>query len=248
MSVLNATIGIMFPSLWLQVSDRITLPLVVGIGALLLAWFLIGNEVMRRRTGHLALWCKHAVDPLGMKQTIKWLSTQSFRLEVQEPKAPFTSVAITGLVESWDVPMVWLWNRLHGRRDMVLFEATLRQRPAWGLELYRPGTLVAGDAQRLAQAEGWQELPLDEFRVAPGEGAPRELAQRLLRALADERHHLVRLALRRQATHLALFLNVPDRLRLTPAGFHKLVERLVQATVPFVTSAGTDDGQTGKEL
>ena len=32
----------------------------------------------------------------------------SFRLEVQEPKAPSRSGAITGLVESWDVPVIWL--------------------------------------------------------------------------------------------------------------------------------------------
>jgi hypothetical protein len=155
------------------VSDSLGLPIALSLGAILVAWYWAGNELMRRRAHRLALWSKRVIDPLGGRQTIRWLGGQAFRLEVEGTRAPFRSLAVTGLVESWDVPVVWAWNRLHGRRDMVLLQASLRQQPMWGLEVYRAGTLLAGDARLFARQEGWPESPLGDMTVAAGGEPPR---------------------------------------------------------------------------
>ncbi len=195
------------------------------------AWYMVGNEIMRRRARGLAIWAKRALDPLGGTQSILWITLHAFRLEVAGTRKPFESVSLTGLVESWDVPMVWWWNRLHGRRDLVQLHLKLRQQPQWGLELYRPGSMLAGDSRHLVRQEGWQEAQVDEFRLAPGSGAPLDLARRLLSALGDERAHLVRLALRRRDTHVTLALYVPDPSALPPGRFLQLAERVARAAV-----------------
>jgi hypothetical protein len=202
------------------------LPVALGLGVLLVGWYLAGNEVMRRRAHRLALWSKHVIDPLGGKQSIRWLGGQAFRLEVEGPRAPFRSLMVTGLIEPWDVPMVWAWNRLHGRRDMVLLQATLRSQPLWGLEVYRSGTLLASDSRHFARQEGWAESPLEELTVAAAGEPPRRLAAELVQALDSERSRLVRLAVRRQGNHLTLALNVPDPARFDPTDVQRLAERL----------------------
>jgi len=207
---------------------ELALPLLLGLGAFFVLWYLLGNELMRRRARRLALWCKRATDPLGGAQTIQWLTLQSFRLEVQGPEAPFASVALVGLTESWDVPMIWLWNRLRGRRDLVLAQAALRRPPRWGLELYRPRGLLAGDARHLARREGWDDAPEGELRLAAVGGPPRELARRLLAELGAERARLVRLAVRRRDVQLSLALDLPDPARLDPARFCDLLRRLAR--------------------
>src|SRR5919205_3958506 len=146
--------------------DSLALPALILVGGVLLVWYVVGNEVMRRRAHRLALWSKRGVDPLGGRQSIQWLTQQAFRLQVDEPRAPLRAATITGLVESWDVPMIWLWNRLHGRRDMVVLQLALREAPLWGFEVYRPGSILAGDARHFARQEGWEEASLDEFTVA----------------------------------------------------------------------------------
>src|SRR6266508_4062641 len=147
--------------------DSAGLTVAVAVGVLLIGWFWAGNELMRRRAHRLALWSKRATDPLGGTQSIQWLGGQAFRISVEGPAEPFDSVLLTGLVESWDVPMVWAWNRLRGRRDMVLVQATLRQQPLlWGFEVYRPGSILAGDARHAARQEGWPESALGEFGLA----------------------------------------------------------------------------------
>src|SRR5438309_6395528 len=149
-----------------ELGDSLGLAVALGLGLLLVAWYWAGNEVMRRRAHRLALWSRRVVDPLGGKQSIRWLGGQAFRIEVEGSLAPFSSLVITGLVESWDTPFVWAWNRLHRRRDMISLQATLRAQPLWGLEIYRPGTLLAGDSRHFARQEGWSESALDSLTVA----------------------------------------------------------------------------------
>jgi uncharacterized protein YigA (DUF484 family) len=122
--------------------------------------------------------------------------------------------------------MVWAWNRLHGRRDIVLLQATLRTQPIFGFEIYRPGTILAGDSRHFAAQEGWSESALDQLVVAaPGEG-PRQTAVALVRLLNAEDHRLVRLGVRRQGQHLTVALNVPDPSHFDSGDATRLVSRL----------------------
>jgi len=211
--------------------DSLGLPIALSLGVILVGWYWAGNELMRRRAHRLALWSKRVIDPLGGTQTIRWLGGQAFRLEVEGAQAPFRSVALTGLVESWDVPIVWAWNRLHGRRDMVLLQASLRQQPMWGLEVFRAGTLLASDARLFARQEGWPEAPLGDLTVAaPGE-TPRLLASELVDLLAVDRTRLTRLAVRRQGHHLTLALNVPDPVYFDPTLVSRLAAQLADRII-----------------
>jgi len=213
------------------VPDSLGLPIALSLGVILVAWYWAGNELMRRRAHRLALWSKRVIDPLGGTQTIRWLGGQAFRLEVEGAQAPFRSVALTGLVESWDVPIVWAWNRLHGRRDMVLLQASLRQQPMWGLEVFRAGTLLASDARLFARQEGWPEALLGDLTVAaPGE-TPRLLASELVDLLAVDRTRLTRLAVRRQGHHLTLALNVPDPVYFDPTLVSRLAAQLADRII-----------------
>jgi hypothetical protein len=211
-----------------ELTESLGLPIALGLGVLLVGWYWAGNELMRRRAHRLALWGKRVLDPLGGKQSIRWFGGQAFRLEVEGAKAPFQSLMLTGLVESWDVPMVWAWNRLHGRRDMVLLQASLREQPMWGFEVYRPGSVLAGDARHFATQEGWPQQPLEELTLAAGGQPPRELAMQLVQVLVAERARLVRLAVRRQGNHLTLALNVPDPKTFDPSEASRLAKRLAE--------------------
>jgi hypothetical protein len=125
--------------------------------------------------------------------------------------------------------MVWAWNRLRGRRDMVLVQATLRRQPLlWGFEVYRPKSILAGDARHAARQEGWPESELDEFGLAAAAEHGTRLARDLVAELDVQRRRLVRLSARRTGHHLTLALNVPDADRFEPTELTRVVRRLAQ--------------------
>jgi hypothetical protein len=218
----------------MELPDAVGIPVAVSLGVVLVGWYWAGNELMRRRAHRLALWSKRVIDPFGGTQRIRWLGGQAFRIEVETPssKSPFRSLLLTGLVESWDVPLVWAWNRLHGRRDMVLFQATLQAQPLWGVEVYRPGTVLAGDARQFARQEGWEESALDGLRVAAAGNTPRRLAIDLVEMLHEERNRLVRLAVRRQGQHLTLALQVPDPSRFDAEAMRRMAQSMAERLAP----------------
>src|SRR5919204_2330121 len=219
------------------------LPLVVALAALLIGWYVSGNEIMRRRARQLAIWSKRAVDPFGGKQAIQWTTTQSFRLELESLRSPFVAGSLTGLVESLDVPIIWLFNRWKGRRDMVLLQLSLRRQPIWGFELYRPRSVLAGDARKFAVEEGWGQTTVDGFGLASAPGGSLEkLAHELVTELGEESANLVRLGIRRRGLHLTLAMNVPDRNRLTSQRFSQIVERLARAVLRYATPAPASEG------
>jgi hypothetical protein len=79
---------------------------------------------------------------------------------------------------------------------------------------------------------------LDGFRLASASGLKMEKpARELMAALGDEATNLVRLAIRRRGLHVTLALNVPDRSRLAPQDFSRIVERLAGALSRFSTPA-----------
>jgi hypothetical protein len=94
--------------------------------------------------------------------------------------------------------------------------------------VYRPGTMLAGDARHLARQEGWAEAPLDDLTVAAAGEPPRKLATDLLEVLHGERKRLVRLAVRRQGNQLTLALNVPDPRAFDPTEATRLARRLAE--------------------
>jgi len=172
-------------------------------------WLLLGTLVNRRRAAALSRWAHAQARSYGSKLYVRWITLAAFELTVPEARAPFRELSVTGFLQSREMPFVWLLNRVRRRGDLLIVRATLRRPPAWALEVFRPDSLLAGDARRAAEAAGWAlEAGADgRLRAYGGAGAPAR-CERVLAALGDWAPHVDRLALRREPPHVILALAV----------------------------------------
>ena len=218
--------------------------LTAAIVATFLGWYFIGAAINRRRIAEAARWVHRGLDiyrdptPDRTKASIKWLSTNAFNIMLEGARPPFSGLVATVLLQSRDMVTVWLTDRLSGRRDLLLLRCEFQRQPIWGVEIFRPRSVLAGDARRLATTEGWPVEPSDQadLLTAHGGGKAGELCRELLEALGDEHRRLVRLAVRRQAPHLTLALDLPDPAASDPQETMRLAERLATITLAYSTA------------
>src|SRR2546428_13398717 len=97
--------------------QSLALVFVFVLGAVLIGWYLVGNEVMRRRGRSLGLWGKRSLDPLGGGQAIQWVTPPSFRLEGGGLRAPCVAGSRAGVCGARGLPRICLATRATGRGD-----------------------------------------------------------------------------------------------------------------------------------
>jgi hypothetical protein len=191
-------------------------------------WLLGGTLLNRRRAAALSRWAYRQAEPYGGKLGVRWITLAAFELTVTDPKAPFRRLTFTGLLESREMPFVWLWNRLRGRRDLLMARAEPRKRPLAAVEVVRPRSVLAGDARRAAEQAGWSPTVGPDGLWRAG-NTTADYSDRLLAALGSYAPYLERLATRTEPAQVVVVLSIG---RIDLAGAPPLgpcVARVVEA-------------------
>lgn len=101
---------------------------IIGLCLFLVLWYAAGYLYNRRQGQRLFFWLEQGLDVLGSKREAGWLGSPASgaRINVLEAHPPFRRMELTLLLERREVPLLWLWDRLRGRRDWLVIKATLR--------------------------------------------------------------------------------------------------------------------------
>jgi hypothetical protein len=199
----------------------------------------------RRRLMGAARWVNELLQPLGGNAQVRWTASSAFHITGTEQRPPFQRMVVTVLLKPRDMIAALVVNRLLRRNDLLMFRCELRHQPIWGLEVYRPRTLLSGLARKEIAVEQWSETALtsSDHRVAHGGGKAKEMCEVLLNELGAERANLWRLAVRRQFPHLLLAVDLPDMTPETAARYRELVRRLVAAMQRYSTVVATSSAE-----
>jgi len=108
---------------------------VIALSIALLIWCVVGWLVNRRRVSRLLGWAREGIQGLGGKAAWRSFGTSGFQVAVKGVKHPFKRIEMTVLLESREMHLVWLFNHLRGRRDLMLLKADLRTRPKAEVEV-----------------------------------------------------------------------------------------------------------------
>jgi hypothetical protein len=191
----------------------------------------------RRRLLAAAGWVQQLMEPLGGSFGVRWTASSAFHITATDQNAPFARMVVTVLLKPRDLMGLTIINRLLRRNDLLLIRCELRNQPIWGVEVYRPRTLLSGLAQKEIRDAQWQERPSLEtdHRVAHGGGKAEDLCTALLEGLGTRRQQLWRLAVRRQFPHLLLAVDLPEMTPETVLEYRTLIEHLVETLEPYST-------------
>ena len=198
---------------------------IAGLIVVMLA-FALGTQRNISRGNARLQWLQPALPALGRRTTLRWLGSSAVQLDLVEPVEPFRDVTVLYVLEPRDVPLLWLFTRARGRRDVLIFRTSLRRAPLLDLEATVPAAWVkAGDAD---EAATWPPAAFPRGVTATALGGADQsgvaAAGRAWERLAASSDAVWRLSIRRTVPHLEVHVRPKDVARV-PA--NRLVEVII---------------------
>ena len=208
---------------------------VIALSILLVIWYVAGSWLNRRRALNLLRWVREGVQNLGGRATMRWLGrTSGFQVSVKGAKRPFKKIEMMVLLEPREVLLLWLFNRLRGRRDMMSFKADLRTRPKAELEIVPRKGRITKKILKAVEEGTWAKGKLEDTDLIvilkDGEVAP--LVEKLTPLLRECAPHVLRLSLRKQSPHLLANLSLPGLEGMEAEAVFTLLEQVIRASQP----------------
>jgi hypothetical protein len=165
-------------------------------------WYGGGYLYNRRRGQCLFRWLETGLDVLGGKREAGWIGSPASgaRVNVIHANPPFRRLEITLLLENREVPLLWLLDRLRGKRDRLIIRTTLRSPRRGEVEVRPASRRIVGPWTRQGGAHGLAV-------VHRGPGAQRQVAA-LEPWLETYGAHLQRFAWHKADPHIQLEMSV----------------------------------------
>jgi len=201
--------------------------LVIGLSVLVLVWYFLGQQALRRRGLAVLQWVRAGVSILGESPKLRWLGSAAFQLTIEHPAPPFQTLSVTVVLEPREIFFLWLINRFRKRRDLMVVRGDLTTRPRVRFELFREEGRSGQEAKAIANSERWPITTFDTSGLQLATSSP--LSQNVLHtAMPQVAGHLAaisRLSIQDASPHL-LFNYTLRPGQAGPAGpvFHALLD------------------------
>lgn len=190
---------------------------VVTLCVVLALWYGGGYLYNRRRGQQLSRWLERGLDVLGGERQAGWIGSPASgaRVNVTHAVPPFRRLEITLLLENREIPLLWLLDRLRGKRDRLIIRATLRSPRRGELEI---GSAKRRAARRREQPWGWEQAPHGLAAAYQGPGARSQL-EALEPWLQTYGAHVCRFSWHKGDPHIHLQVNLGGLLAVPGATF-----------------------------
>ena len=191
-------------------------------------WYAVGTQYNVRLGSNAMKWLQQGLKVVGEKATVRWLGSSVVELKMAKAKPPFRSAEVLVVMEPRDVPVMWLWGHLQGRRDLLIFRAQLRATPDFELEAH---------GEKIWNATAFKPNAGDKWTAVPG---PITHAMRadykgtlssadinqLLQRVATDGVRLTRLAVHRSVPNLEVHLLLPKFENVAPKRVFSSLQQL----------------------
>lgn len=197
--------------------------IVIGLSAVMLAWYFAANAINRNRGVAIYRWLYHSLEEVGKITTAEWFGSSSSggRLLVEKPARPFRRLEAVFLLERREFLPYWIIKHLQGWRDEVHIKAVLRASPKLDLVVARqknPSQAAPSDDRIPA---GFKLLPDDQ---AATENLPTPILEGLKAFLSGNGSYVQKITLRSVSPHIEIDALMNPMLDASPATLFKSLQ------------------------
>ncbi len=193
--------------------ENLAFPFLLLIALVVVGGFALGTGWNVRKGDVILKWLREGLPLIGERTTLRWLGSSVVELKMAKAKDPYRNVETLVVFEPRDVIFLWVWSRLQGRRDLLIFRGTLNAAPAFELEVFDPHGWTTHHTERDVQKKNWTRADLSDtpslhayYSGSAGVDAAKSLTAVATRAGGK----LVRLSIHRNLPNVEAHWLLPD--------------------------------------
>ena len=203
--------------------------LLAALATLMVAGYLVGRVVNKRRVQVVSAWLEPGMRSLGGAPTVQAVNRTAFRVKVTQARNPFAVVTATVVLISRESLPTWVWELIQRRHDLLVFHVTLKRAPAMEAEIANVSSVPGQRGEAEAKLHGWTTAQVDgPYRVYHSATTAPDEACALAADVAGGRFAPWRVAVRRHAPHLLVSLPAPDIRDVSSMELTRWLRRLVK--------------------
>jgi len=137
--------------------------IIIGVCAALGLWFVAGSIANSRKVRTISKALQPALAKHGTVSAYRRLGNSGAQFIVEKAEVPFRQIEMVFLLEPRENLLLWLFERIRGRRDELMLRANLRSAPAQEVRLGR-----REDRQFKASVEREPDKPFEWIEAPAG--------------------------------------------------------------------------------
>jgi hypothetical protein len=187
--------------------------IVILLSIILVVWYVLFSFLNRRRGIATYHWLREGLGELGEISEAEWIgsSGSGARLVVSNAKNPFRRIEVVYLLQTREVPPLWIFNILRGKRDTLILKASLKGTPKQELEVARQGERGFETLLENEQKRPYVQVSAPEGYLMAYRGKEDDPFLERLRSFLNRYPDSVRqISLQRKTPHLIIQTNLPD--------------------------------------
>lgn len=206
-------------------------PLFIIVVIAVVGWFALATQRNVRKGNDALRWLQDGLKLLGEKTNLRWLGSSVVELTIPSAKEPFRQAEVVVVLEPRDVPFLWWYYRVRGRRDLLIVRGQLRRTPGFEFEALDPRCWTTHTIEKQVRSRNWNPVALPESSplvAYAAEDLPSAI--HLLEAITLTGCTPVRLGIRRTGTNLEVQWHLAEIQKIPACEVFAAIARIPQHT------------------
>jgi hypothetical protein len=171
--------------------------------SLCVTWYCVALRHKQRKAREVLRWIQSALAGRGQVIGISWTGAAKFRVPLRLTCGVFQKAWVLVEMQSGQTPLLWLFNKLHKRRELVTFQADLDLPPAFSLHVHNFRWVARSSRRTPENRAGWNFECLQPLIISTRPEQQKEIACAMASLTRSDTSEFLNVSFQRSSPHFS---------------------------------------------
>jgi hypothetical protein len=169
-------------------------------------WYWVALRHNRRRALQVVRWIEFALGGQGQPAGVRWVARSRFKVPLRLSCGVFHRASVLVDLLPREMPLRWLFGRLNGQREVIIFQADLDLPPAFSLHVHNFRWFARSNQPRTKQETSWAFEHSGPFVISTRMSWQKEISSAMTSLARGENREFLDISFQRRSPHFSATL------------------------------------------